>query len=465
MMPWGPIYKAAAGKQRTPLEVTTVKRTDGTLTDGLCDTLTLIMDTCVPSEEVPPTSFHEGIRTQAENYAGEIDDVPFAIQEVRAVVKEFESGKSPGEDGFTSEILAGVFGILPGSLTFIFSRCLGEGIFPNRWKKSDIVLTTKPGKKGSMDPSKYRPISLLPIMAKTLEKLMINRIMYDLRKRGKLSERQYGFIPQKSTIDALKAVRDAARGCLDRKEYGAMVSLDVRGAFNGAWWPAILKRLAEMGCPERWAWESNLQFNPEKTQVLRIGRRQIQRELAVYLLGSRLALVSELRYLGVYFESSLRWNSHVAYICKKATQLINVLARSAKMYWGLGSEALRVIYRGAIVPIMTYAITVWVDALDVWRNVAALRRVQRLMLLRIIKGVRTISYDACCVIAGERPIEMEAREIANIQKTMAEGEQVDRPLPPVDWPHPARIIDVEKAFEGDADPTYAVYTDGNAGRP
>ncbi|KAF6200128.1 hypothetical protein GE061_006429 [Apolygus lucorum] len=55
---------------------------------------------------------------------------------------------------------------------------------------------------------------------------------------------------------------------------------------------------------------------------------------------------------------------------------------------------------------------------------------------------------------------MEAREIANIQKTMAEGEQVDRPLPPVDWPHPARIIDVEKAFEGDADPTYAVYTDG-----
>jgi len=53
-----------------------------------------------------------------------------------------------------------------------------------------------------MDPSKYRPISLLNIGGKVLEKLLINRINNHMYKNELLTDSQYGFTPQKSTTDA-----------------------------------------------------------------------------------------------------------------------------------------------------------------------------------------------------------------------------------------------------------------------
>jgi len=48
-----------------------------------------------------------------------------------------------------------------------------------------------------MDPSKYRPISLINIGGKALEKNLINRINHDMYKNELLIERQCGFIPQR----------------------------------------------------------------------------------------------------------------------------------------------------------------------------------------------------------------------------------------------------------------------------
>jgi hypothetical protein len=67
-------------------------------------------------------------------------------------------------------------------MTAIYNKYLKRGHFPKRWKIAKIILITKPGKKDSYDPSKYRPISLLNLEGKVLEKLLIKRIMHHINK-------------------------------------------------------------------------------------------------------------------------------------------------------------------------------------------------------------------------------------------------------------------------------------------
>lgn len=97
--------------------------------------------------------------------------------------------------------------------------------------------------------SKYRPISLLNIGGKVLEKLMINRINHHIHTTEYLNKNQFGFRPQTSTIDAVKALTDYVEEGFSSGEVTVLVSLDVEGAFNSAWWPSILKSLSDSGCP------------------------------------------------------------------------------------------------------------------------------------------------------------------------------------------------------------------------
>ena len=70
-----------------------------------------------------------------------------------------------------------------------------------------MILVPKPGKEADRDPSKYRPVSLLNTQGKVLEKLLIHRIMHHAYTTEELNKNQYGFTPQKNTVDAAMQVR------------------------------------------------------------------------------------------------------------------------------------------------------------------------------------------------------------------------------------------------------------------
>jgi len=116
----------------------------------------------------------------------------------------------------------------------VSNKCLKEGSFPRQWKKSSIVAIVKPGKEDNRDASKYRPISLLNVVGKVLDRLMIDRIMHHVHSSAGLNSNQYGFIPQRGTVDAAMAVKAIIEENLKQKNYTAVVSLDVQGAFDAA---------------------------------------------------------------------------------------------------------------------------------------------------------------------------------------------------------------------------------------
>jgi hypothetical protein len=112
-----------------------------------------------------------------------------------------------------------------------------------------IIPIVKPVKEGSTEATKYWPISLLNVGSKVLEKLLIDRINHHIHSHGLLNGNQYGLIPQKSTVDAAMAVKGFAKENLQQRNYIIMVSLDIQGAFDTAWWPSILSNLCDLRCP------------------------------------------------------------------------------------------------------------------------------------------------------------------------------------------------------------------------
>jgi hypothetical protein len=66
------------------------------------------------------------------------------------------------------------------------------GYFPAQWKVAKITLHLKPGKPPNK-PMSYRPISLLPILSKVYEKLLLPRLLPIIENRKLLPDHQFGF--------------------------------------------------------------------------------------------------------------------------------------------------------------------------------------------------------------------------------------------------------------------------------
>ena len=168
------------------------------------------------------TEIRRQIRALAQTPIDTEDDEEFTVQEVTNVVQSMGNKKAPGEDGIPSEVWKCLVATLPRYLTAIYNGYIKEGVFPKKWKKAKIIPIVKPGKAGSEEINKFRPISLLASGGKVLEKLLINRINHHVFSRGYMNDNQLGFRPQKSTVDAAMAIKAFVQESLDAGECGTL---------------------------------------------------------------------------------------------------------------------------------------------------------------------------------------------------------------------------------------------------
>lgn len=91
----------------------------------------------------------------------------------------------------------------------------------------------------------YRPIALLPAAGKVFERILIDRIARNYKEMNLESDKQFGFKPGCSTEDALMAFRN---GLNSDKRYVIALFVDIEGAFDKLWWPAIKNRLIKAQC-------------------------------------------------------------------------------------------------------------------------------------------------------------------------------------------------------------------------
>ena len=116
------------------------------------------------------------------------------------------------------------------SLAIIFNRCIKEGRFPNTLKLAKVI----PIHKGDsvLTVSNYRPISLLPIFSKIMERLIYNQFMDFIEQNNILSELQFGFQRNKSTEHAISSIFTNITNALARKQSSYCIFLDFAKAFD-----------------------------------------------------------------------------------------------------------------------------------------------------------------------------------------------------------------------------------------
>ena len=107
--------------------------------------------------------------------------------------------KAAGPDRISALMLKETASVIAPSLSKLFNRSLSQGCFPACWKLANVIPVPKPGSLNS-SPSGYRPISLLSIISKVLEK-HVYMFMYDyLSEHYLIASNQWGFQPGKSCM-------------------------------------------------------------------------------------------------------------------------------------------------------------------------------------------------------------------------------------------------------------------------
>ena len=135
--------------------------------------------------------------------------------------------------------------VLP--LKIIFTNCLQRGLFPEIWKHANVVPVHKKNEKNLK--GNYRPISLLPIFRKILEKLVYDSLYSHLVSCEVLDPNQSGFRPGDSTVNQLLSITHTifqAFDCNPPLDVRS-VYLDISKAFDRVWHDGLIYKLKRCG--------------------------------------------------------------------------------------------------------------------------------------------------------------------------------------------------------------------------
>ena len=138
--------------------------------------------------------------------------------------------KTAGFDDLSSNIIIDTYDSLKNILFHVFKLSIKQGIFPDSLKIAKVTPIFKSGAKDNV--SNYRPISILPVFLKVLERIMYNRVYNHPDSKGLLYEKQFGFERNNSTEHViLQLTRDIASS-FEKGEYTLGVFIDLSKAFD-----------------------------------------------------------------------------------------------------------------------------------------------------------------------------------------------------------------------------------------
>ena len=119
------------------------------------------------------------------------------------------------------------------------------GIFPESMKIAKITPVYKKG--DAKICANYRPISSLPFLSKIIERCMANRIISFFNKYSLFSDKQFGFLKNKSTQDALLDFCENVYDALNAKKHNISILIDLKSAFDTVNHSILLKKLELYG--------------------------------------------------------------------------------------------------------------------------------------------------------------------------------------------------------------------------
>ena len=156
-----------------------------------------------------------------------------------------DTSKASGPDGISGKMLKHTAVSIAPVITKLFNLSIQTGVVPSAWKTSTVVPIPKG--KAATELSNYRPISLLSVCSKILERHVSSILIDYISDNHLLENSQWGFLAGKSTTTALLSVVHDWHLHLEAKSDVCAVFFDLRKAFDSVPHRPLLHKLENLG--------------------------------------------------------------------------------------------------------------------------------------------------------------------------------------------------------------------------
>lgn len=217
-------------------------------------------------------------------------------QDVVRLVLGLRGGSAPGHDGISAEVLKLNLHILCRPLCYLSNLSLVSGVYPDIFKLAKVIPIHK--SEAFTDKNNFRPISLLSVLAKILEKIVKEQVVGYLHTNNLISHNQYGFRSDKNISDALFDVCRDINTAISNKESSILIFLDLKKAFDSVNRGKLLKKLEIIGvrgCAFSW-FHSYLSDRRQVTNICGIDSDEMPLDYGV-IQGSTLGPILFLIYI------------------------------------------------------------------------------------------------------------------------------------------------------------------------
>ncbi|KAJ7761781.1 hypothetical protein B0H16DRAFT_1312123, partial [Mycena metata] len=154
-------------------------------------------------------------------------------EEVRRAVWAGDDWKAPDSLGLQMGFVRRGWPVLAPAVCAIFKASVRLGLYLTSLKESNAIPTHKPAKKDKSSPKAWRPVEQhAAVLAKPLERLVADRVMFRAEGRSILDRDQYGGRSSHSTLQAVSGFIHQARAQMDQDKIVSTLFFDLSGAYN-----------------------------------------------------------------------------------------------------------------------------------------------------------------------------------------------------------------------------------------
>jgi hypothetical protein len=236
------LWRAAKGLKRPKMQIPPIKANDGRWAKSAKEKADIFAEHLEATfQPLSRQTGYENVKNMTKRRDSQ-DIRPVTLKELKNEISKLQSKKAPGYDLITGQVIKELPEKAVHKLLLIINAAFRQKLVPRQWKVAEVIMIQKPDKPPN-DRKSYRPISLLPVISKLFERLLLKRLKLIIEHRNLIPQHQFGFREKHSTIDQVHRITDVIENTLENKKICSGIFLDVAQAFDKVWHRGLLYKL------------------------------------------------------------------------------------------------------------------------------------------------------------------------------------------------------------------------------